>query len=145
MIKPDTFVFVYDPIRTPEFLEPLIDQVLKFPGSSEAFTRSTIARLIAGDPRLLVVIGIHRGKLVGHTITELVGQVAVLHQCRVDKGFPRSIDIFLRLADTWAMQNGAKSYLMEVSQHDAGIWTGKYKRYGFKVKSYNVERLVKNA
>jgi hypothetical protein len=45
--------------------------------------------------------------------------------------------------DTWAMSKGASLYRMEVTQHPAEIWAGKYKRYGFKVKSYNVEREIK--
>jgi hypothetical protein len=144
VLKKGTSVFIFDTFKSnPELRRQLAKRIAEFPGSDKAHARQVMGRLTGCDPSLLVMVAVRNGLLVAHTVNQVEGDTLQQYQCLVDPGFPRVLDIFLSLADTWVMQKGITRFRAEINQHTPEIWTSNYKRYGFAVTSYNIERKVR--
>jgi hypothetical protein len=135
VLKKGTSVFIFDTFEHPELRIQLLKRIAEFPGSDRPYARQIMSRLFGCDSSLLVMVAVRNGLLVAHTVNEVQGDTLQQSQCLVDPGFPRVLDIFLSLADTWVMQKGITRFRVEINQHTPEIWTSKYKRYGFAVTS----------
>lgn len=136
-------------------VDKLSKRILKFArqysrfDDPEAFTRSFVARAVALDPTVLVLAAFDGIKIVGHCVAEIVdthdGRVIFVHQTLADKGYTGIVDKLLEFGDTWAKSMQVTKMRTETLPvlHRAEVWSRAYKRYGFTLKSYLMERDVR--
>lgn len=144
--KPDILVLPVDPMHSVTgMLIPAISQRI-FAFASERVseldptvqTRQLMARLYAGDQRLLILGMITtQGSLVGHLVAEILNDgykniwVMVLH-CKADGNVGDAVKRARDYCDGWAKERGATFMLMATHRSDMA-WD---RKWGFETIRY---------
>jgi hypothetical protein len=108
----------------------------------EAFVRMVLARLVARDPAVKVLVAVADGEIVGHILAmlERSGQDCWVfcYQAQVDLAGSDILDQLISAAVPWAKSQGATSVLMATSL-DPEFWQ---RRYGFESVRHVMKRAI---
>lgn len=112
--------------------------------NSETFTRSALARVVAKDPgvKLLVALDADTGEIVGHVLAMIEGTIqdkwVFCYQAQVDARGGGVLQQLIDAATPWGKAQGATSLLM-ATQLDPAFWQ---RQYGFETARTVMKRPI---